>query len=60
MYIIKTEHQNFEGKKVLTNTEYKYLVENLKQYYRKMAEEDFEDDPWLHSDDAHILDGNTF
>lgn len=60
MYIIKLENHNFEGKKVLTDIEYKYLCENLKQYYRKVNETDFNDDPFLHPDDANMLDNHTF
>lgn len=60
MFIIKSENHNFEGKKVLTDIEYKYLAESLKQYYRKMNESDFNDDPWLHPDNGQILDDHTF
>lgn len=39
MYILKKECSTAHGNIVLTETEYKGLAEQLKQYYRKMTPE---------------------
>lgn len=40
MYTIKLKNKNFEGKDELTNKEYFDLPHNLRQYYKKVEDED--------------------
>jgi hypothetical protein len=40
MFILKIRHGNFNGKDELTNKEYQALPHNLRQYYKKVEDEE--------------------
>lgn len=45
MYVLKIKHKNFDGKDELNNEEYQALPHNLRQYYKKVEDEDkYEDE----------------